>query len=49
LLQALQSLADEIGAFVNWHSHSNARCRQLASPRYSQSAGLIRSAQISAK
>ena len=32
LLQALQSFADKIGAVVNWHSHSNARRRQLASP-----------------
>ena len=39
LLQALQSFADEIGAFVNWHSHSNARCRQLASPSVQLAGG----------
>ena len=39
LLQALQSFADEIGALVNWHSHSNARYRQLASPSVQLAGG----------
>ena len=39
LLQALQSFADEIGAFVNWYAHSNARCRQLASPSVQLAGG----------
>ena len=39
LLQALQSFADEIGAFVNWHSHSNSRCRQLGSPSVQLAGG----------
>jgi hypothetical protein len=31
-LQAIKSLGDEIGAFIDWQSHSDARCRQIASP-----------------
>jgi hypothetical protein len=30
LLQAIESLNDEIGAPVDWQSHSDARCRQVA-------------------
>ena len=39
LLQAIQSLGDEIGAFVDWQSHSDARCRQLASPSVQLAGG----------
>ena len=30
--QAIKRLGDEIATLIDWHSHSNARCRQLASP-----------------
>ena len=32
LLQTIKSLGDEIGAFIDWQSHSDARGRQIASP-----------------
>jgi hypothetical protein len=31
-LQAIKSFGDEIGALVDWQSHSDARCRYMASP-----------------
>jgi hypothetical protein len=31
-LQAIKSFGDEIGALIDWQSHSDARCRQIASP-----------------
>jgi hypothetical protein len=30
-LQALKSLGDEIGTLIDWQSHSDARCRHMAS------------------
>jgi hypothetical protein len=39
-LQAIKSLGDEIGALIDWQSHSDAWRRQIASPsaRFSRSA-----------
>jgi len=31
-LQAIKSLGDEIGALIDWQSHSDAWRRQIASP-----------------
>jgi hypothetical protein len=31
-LQAIEALADQIGALIGWQSHSNAWSRQIESP-----------------
>ena len=38
-LQAIKSFGDEIGALIDWQSHSDARCRQIASPSCSLAGG----------
>ena len=38
-LQTIKSFGDEIGALIDWQSHSDARCRQIASPSVQLAAG----------